>query len=239
MGMTQTKLHHRVLQENWPAICRRLQTEDGKRWVRTRNPCGDYPLHLACYGGHAPPVIIRALLAAYPEALHLENNFGFKPIQLAQSNYREGHPFREEVLEYLGAYSAASEGEGDQPNEPTALEANPAQPEIVDMGPETANLLSGSTFVSSTTCVVCLERPADHVVVPCGHLCLCGDCARKVVAKATASSTTEAHGAQGLCPVGRCAFTAIARVVPSSSSSSNTKPMGSAGVVPNQCIVVS
>jgi len=27
------------------------------------------------------------------------------------------------------------------------------------------------------TCVVCLDARSDHVVVPCMHLCLCGDCA--------------------------------------------------------------
>jgi len=225
--MSQTKLHHRVLQENWPAICRRLQTEDGKRWVKTKNPCGDYPLHLACYGGHAPPIIIRALIAAYPEALHLENDFGFKPIQLAQSNYRDGHPYREEVLEYLEAYSAADENRDENRDETNDTNQEEAElPKIVDISEDGANL-PDITFITSTTCVVCLERTADHVVVPCGHLCLCGDCAKKVIAKTTKGKNSSA---QRNCPVGRCAFTAIAKVPNAVQTIS--------GEVPTQCIAV-
>ena len=29
---------------------------------------------------------------------------------------------------------------------------------------------------SQRTCVICMERPADHVLIPCGHLCLCSSC---------------------------------------------------------------
>ncbi len=214
MGLTQTKLHHRVLQENWPAICRRLQTEDGKRWVRTKNPLGDYPLHLACYGGHAPPIVIRALIAGYPEALHIANDMGFKPLQLARSNYRAGHPYREEVLEFLEAYTDVGDGNGDDANELN-------QDLIVSITDDGVNR-PDITFISSTTCVVCLERQADHVIVPCGHLCLCGDCAKKVVQKSSKST-------QKYCPVGRCELTAIAKV-----------PNAPLPIIetPNQCIVV-
>lgn len=215
MGMTQTKLHHRVLQENWPAICRRLQTEDGKKWVRTKNPLGDYPLHLACYGGHAPPIIIRALIAAYPEALHIKNDLGFKPLQLARSNYREGHPYRQEVLEYLEAYTAA---DGDDAN----ADADESNEELIISITDDGANLPDITFITSTTCVVCMERQADHVIVPCGHLCLCGDCAKKVAQKSSKSK-------QKYCPVGRCELTAIAKV-PNAHL-----PIAEA---PNQCIVV-
>jgi hypothetical protein len=60
-----------------------------------------------------------------------------------------------------------------------------------------------NTYVTSTVCVVCLERTADHVVIPCGHLCLCGDCAQKVVASKSVC-----------CPVGRCAIHSIVKVRP-------------------------
>ena len=26
------------------------------------------------------------------------------------------------------------------------------------------------------TCVICMDNKKDHVIVPCGHACLCGDC---------------------------------------------------------------
>lgn len=205
MGLTQTKLHHRVLQENWPALCRRLQTPDGKVWIKTANPNGDYPLHLACYGGHAPPEIIRALIAAYPEALHIPNDMGFRPMDLAQSNYRTGHPFRAEVLEYLAAYAAVEDYtrvEGRDDVDATAHPAPSAPIEIQSISQEGV-ALPDHTYRTSATCVVCLERTADHVVIPCGHLCLCGDCAQKVLQ----GKTTKPH-----CPVGRCQIGSIAKV---------------------------
>jgi hypothetical protein len=130
MGLTQTKLHHKVLQENWGGILRRLQTDDGKRWVRTQNPCGDYPLHLACYGGHTPPIVLRALLAAFPEAIHRTNNLGYLPQDLARSNYREGHPFRDEVLEYLEAYSNNNTTTNTNANTTNSNERNATADEI-------------------------------------------------------------------------------------------------------------
>lgn len=205
MGLTQTKLHHRILQENWGAICRRLQTEDGKKWVRTKNPCGDYPLHLACYGGHAPPIVIRALVGAFPEALHHENDLGYKPLHLARSNYREGHPFREEVLDYLGAYLVS----GREDNDPAVSSDDP--PKLLVSG-DTVRFGPDNTFVTSTTCVICLERNADHVFVPCGHLCLCGDCAKKLIDGNNSSNISSSNHAHRFCPVGRCAFTSIAEV---------------------------
>ena len=47
------------------------------------------------------------------------------------------------------------------------------------------------TYQTSNTCVVCLDSMADHIVVPCGHVCLCLPCSAKV-------------RQTGLCPVGRC-----------------------------------
>jgi len=29
------------------------------------------------------------------------------------------------------------------------------------------------------TCVVCMEKPKTHLLVPCGHKCLCEDCSKK------------------------------------------------------------
>jgi hypothetical protein len=40
-----------------------------------------------------------------------------------------------------------------------------------------------------TLCVVCLDAPKDHIIIPCGHRCVCGACAEKL---------TKARSA--LCP---------------------------------------
>jgi hypothetical protein len=45
--------------------------------------------------------------------------------------------------------------------------------------------LGGGTTVSVTNeedylCVLCLDAPKDHIIVPCGHQCVCGVCANKL-----------------------------------------------------------
>ena len=42
-------------------------------------------------------------------------------------------------------------------------------------------------------CVVCLANEKTHALVPCGHQCLCGDCA----------ATLMGHTARPECPVCR------------------------------------
>lgn len=34
--------------------------------------------------------------------------------------------------------------------------------------------------VVKNSCVICMTKPSDHIVVPCGHQCVCEDCAKSV-----------------------------------------------------------
>lgn len=217
MGFSQSKLHHKVLQGNWPSIIKRLQTPAGKKWVRQENPCGDMPLHLACYSGQAPPVVIRALILAYPPALAHKNHFGFVPLQLARVNYRTGHPFREEVLEFLEVYTSIhSTSNVEEQNEAST---NQDIPEILQVS--SSNLQPDNTYQTSSLCVICLENEADHVVIPCGHQCLCGDCAKKVLIGTKQKNNNHASSKpqHKCCPVGRCEIRAIVKVSAPSSIS--------------------
>ena len=29
-------------------------------------------------------------------------------------------------------------------------------------------------------CVVCFDAPKDHIIVPCGHMCVCASCAEQL-----------------------------------------------------------
>jgi hypothetical protein len=42
-------------------------------------------------------------------------------------------------------------------------------------------------------CVICLDAPKARLLAPCGHACVCGDCA----------DALAAHPGGGLCPVCR------------------------------------
>ena len=50
---------------------------------------------------------------------------------------------------------------------------------------------------SSKTCVVCLSADANMVFVPCGHVCTCRECSKRL---------------QNNCPICRRRFTSLVRV---------------------------
>ena len=235
MGTTQTKLHYKVLKQSWSSTHAHLSTPAGQRNARQVNPLGDTPLHLCCYGGQAPPSIVRALILAYPAATTIRNKEGYLPVELARINYGRDHEgtgtgtstgsalpsrssaYRREVLEllddrengFLGMAMRAAESNGtgsaivlDGTATATgnaASHPHPADRDQLghDIGTNSRSMMMTvttapeHTYQTSITCVVCLDSRADHVVVPCGHVCLCLPCSAKV-------------RRTGLCPVGRC-----------------------------------
>ena len=38
---------------------------------------------------------------------------------------------------------------------------------------------------TETLCAVCFDARKDHIIVPCGHQCLCGACAKMLVESET------------------------------------------------------
>jgi hypothetical protein len=52
-----------------------------------------------------------------------------------------------------------------------------------------------------TMCVVCFDAPKDHIIVPCGHMCVCASCAQQVAKTRTPT-----------CPVCRAAIQQTVKV---------------------------
>jgi len=150
------------------------------------NPYGDYPLHLACYSGVAPPELIRALIDAYPDALIKENKKGRDPLELAAKNYSFTDPNRAQVLALLRWHRPGSSN-----NASTAV----TQQHSSDLICNSNNMFCDSPpehmYSCSAQCVVCLEEAATIAMKPCGHICLCLGCVPTTMRK-------------GLCPVDRC-----------------------------------
>mmetsp|Transcript_35649 Transcript_35649/g.65573 ORF Transcript_35649/g.65573 Transcript_35649/m.65573 type:complete len:244 (-) Transcript_35649:305-1036(-) len=180
MGLTQTKLHFKILKEKWPSVISRVSTPEGKLEASTQNPLGDLPLHYACYTGRAPPSAIRALLGAYPAGAAVRNKHGFTALEVAEVNYRmdgSGWRYRAEVLDVLRLATTAAER--------VAAHGGPARTATV------AATMPEEIYRTSPDCVVCMDKPATVLAVPCGHLCLCPECSVQV---------RECR----VCPVGRC-----------------------------------
>lgn len=181
MGLTHTKLHWAILEQDWKRTLDRLSKRPGEAF--TSNPFGDLPLHLACYGGNAPPYIIRALIEAHPDSVRMENKTGRVPLELASINYRIDGPYRSEVLALLRWHGFARS-------------LNPHLPAASSVLTRSNHMFSEhppvQLYHTSSHCVVCLESPASVALIPCGHICLCVDCVQATVMK------------RGVCPVDRC-----------------------------------
>lgn len=184
----QTKLHWSAVDRNWNDVSLRLSKPKGIAEAHIKNSYGDLPLHLACYTGTAPPEIIRALLEACPGTSRVRNKYGRDPIEIAVLNYSRTRnaQLRAEVLAILMLHGSAEAQIVSTTINDTFL------PSFVQEPP--AHL-----YRASGNCVVCMERVADIAVLPCGHTCLCEECAVMVLRK-------------GLCPIARCKVTDLYRL---------------------------
>ena len=51
--------------------------------------------------------------------------------------------------------------------------------------------MEGSNDDAARECVVCLAAPRDHVLVPCGHNCVCDECCRAITSCPICRATVE------------------------------------------------
>lgn len=70
---------------------------------------------------------------------------------------------------------AATQGAG--PNQPSGSVLEQLKASMAELCMEDDELVADDHL-----CVVCLERPRDEVLVPCGHMVLCQDCCADIMA---------------------------------------------------------
>mmetsp|Transcript_55022 Transcript_55022/g.126568 ORF Transcript_55022/g.126568 Transcript_55022/m.126568 type:complete len:143 (-) Transcript_55022:34-462(-) len=67
---------------------------------------------------------------------------------------------------------------------PVEMEASHVQLVKLEARGQPSNLeLSNSSVLEeeARTCAICLDEPSSHVLIPCGHFCLCAQCAHVVL----------------------------------------------------------
>lgn len=167
MGASYTKLHWKILAEDWIKVLARA--EKFPRELRRKNVHGNLPLHFACYSGIASLEVIRALVDNYPASVNILNSNGYDPLTLAKLNYNlENMIRRNEVIAFL-----ASRMENN--NDDLTLTTTNQRKIIIDSS------LDYDPSFKTDQCVVCLHDAVSYSCFPCGHACLCESCAVSIV----------------------------------------------------------
>eukprot|EP00550_Attheya_septentrionalis_P000031 CAMPEP_0198285092 /NCGR_PEP_ID=MMETSP1449-20131203/4409_1 /TAXON_ID=420275 /ORGANISM="Attheya septentrionalis, Strain CCMP2084" /LENGTH=317 /DNA_ID=CAMNT_0043982353 /DNA_START=124 /DNA_END=1077 /DNA_ORIENTATION=+ len=148
------------------------------------------PLHLAC-AVRAPCEVIRLLHEADLDSsricLDAEHRTAWE-IAKIKNHWIRYPTWRKNVKAILRGSDPVvySEELNDEPN--------PAAPSLEDTPTRNRDrAISEDLTGQGDLCVVCWDLPADHVLIPCGHLCLCVECSDE--------SILSSEPLSGKCPV--------------------------------------
>lgn len=83
----------------------------------------------------------------------------------------------------------------------TPVSASPVEPALHPVSAATESSTGNEDSKEDGQCVVCMDRPADSAVIPCGHMCACDSCLRAVQASAMPQ-----------CPMCRGPVTSVIRI---------------------------
>jgi hypothetical protein len=83
------------------------------------------------------------------------------------------------------------EKESMSPEAPTTV----AQPDALDKQNEAdARQLQELSVLDEDLCAICMESEKTHIVIPCGHQCICGPCSEAVTDKQCPVCRQECSG---------------------------------------------
>ena len=114
-----------------------------------------------------------------PQVVHVECNVHMLPV-------KRKNPFEH------GKNTAHGEGMMTAAEGERAASSNESRPRTDS---------EASNGESKAKCVVCLEKNADTAVIPCGHMCGCGDCLQMI-----------SESANPQCPLCRGPMTSVIRI---------------------------
>ena len=134
------------------------------------NHVGYVPLYYAAKEGHHK--VAELLLSQVGIQVNISNHSGVTPLLAAACN---GH---ERVVELLLGHEDIQVKRASKSGcTPLNMAAQNGHDKVVDLLLPRAELTV--PLNQNSTCIVCLDRLVDVVLVPCGHQNLCGPCAHQ------------------------------------------------------------
>jgi len=193
---------------------------------------GDLPIHIACRNSNISMGSIISLLLAEPNTVNIRNSNGKTPLHLAKSQEDPNQAIISALQRHPSSFSwfknssMRRESDFNFFGSSGRLEPRRCINYQKNLSPETRHRKLKSCNVSChtgeksyhidkcldeednelqrriLTCVICLAKPVTHILYPCGHACLCDECAEK-------GRLEQLHHT---CPIGRCEFIDTIRI---------------------------
>ena len=167
--------------------------------ARMVDDSGSLPLHYACQGC-SPIGVIIALLLAFPHSALIKDYKGYSPLEISKVKSRD-----ETIIDALSANPsrwASSSVVGLIWDNPYTSKRKKHSRVFSSSTCESISSLVVDNHARDIICVVCLERRVSNVLYPCGHACLCDECA----------SPSKLNALKHICPIGRCRFDGCVKV---------------------------
>jgi len=166
--------------------------------IKERENDGSLPLHLACKQVTTSKEVLYYLIRNYPAGLEMKNNAGNTPLDIAASDQAKITVRTLALLE-----QGFSVGENHDKMKKDFLERQTSEDYSCDSTVDISEKKGSQTFIENKMrkirsetkkCVVCMEKDASHVMIPCGHVCLCRHCARPKALKLMKFNCPECRG---------------------------------------------
>ncbi len=161
---------------------------------------GSFPIHLAC--SHSTSLlegvlIVKLLLWIYPESVLIRNSDGLFPRDCVVSN--SNGSLRRELTGLLDSAEnkfmsclTVDDNVDERRNDDSAGSSRSystasngdCRSSSTNISVTNEEMIAGTAFVDkkektkteNTECVICLERNASVLLIPCGHPCICEEC---------------------------------------------------------------
>jgi len=150
--------------------------------VRLPTIDGSLPIHLACaYGDSETMPLVSSLLRTFPESIRESDGHGLLPRDCACHN-----PNKEYITDIIDLIDNMLETDKEILSMEDSFSLDRCHTQCImsdnllprissDEYSRTSNKTHRNNRSKYRVCVVCMDKEVSHVLIPCGHPCLCAD----------------------------------------------------------------